>query len=85
MGPRSRYLGDLAPEENLLWQDPIPEVEYNLVNNQDVSRLKNVILDSGLSNAELVRTAWASASSYRGTDRPLYTSDAADDSVRLVL
>jgi catalase-peroxidase len=68
LGPRSRYLGDLAPEENLLWQDPIPEVEYNLVNNQDVSRLKNVILDSGLSNAELVRTAWASASSYRGTD-----------------
>lgn len=68
LGPRSRYLGDLAPEEDLLWQDPIPEVEYNLVNNQDVSRLKNEILDSGLSNAELVRTAWASASSYRGTD-----------------
>jgi len=68
MGPSSRYLGDLAPNQEFVWQDPIPEVEYRLVSNRDVNRLKREILDSGLSTAELVRTAWASASTYRDTD-----------------
>ena len=68
MGPNSRYLGDLAPTEALLWQDPIPEVDYDMVNNGDIARLKDEILDSDLSNSELVRIAWASASSFRGTD-----------------
>jgi len=68
MGPKSRYLGDQAPIEDLLWQDPIPEVDYPLVNDRDIRRLKGEILDSGLSVQQLVRTAWASASSYRGTD-----------------
>ena len=68
MGPNSRYLGDLTPDQEFVWQDPIPAVEHNLVNNRDVSRLKREILDSGLSTAELVRVAWASASTYRDTD-----------------
>ncbi len=68
MGPNSRYLGDLAPSQEFVWQDPIPEVDHSLVSNRDVSRLKREILDSGLSTAELVRAAWASASTYRDTD-----------------
>ena len=68
MGPNSRYLGELAPEEPLLWQDPIPEVNHRLASNRDISRLKSNILDSGLSVSQLVRTAWSSASSFRGTD-----------------
>jgi len=68
MGPNSRYLGDLAPSQEFVWQDPIPEVEHSLVSDRDVSELKRLILDSGLSTAELVRTAWASASTYRDTD-----------------
>lgn len=68
MGPNSRYLGDLVPSQEFVWQDPIPEVDHSLVNNRDVSRLKREILDSGLSTAELVRAAWASASTYRDTD-----------------
>ena len=68
MGPNSRYLGEIAPEEPLLWQDPIPEVSHGLVSNRDISRLKSDILDSGLSVSQLVRTAWSSASSFRGTD-----------------
>ncbi len=68
MGPRSRYLGELVPEEVLTWQDPVPEADYGMINNRDIARLKSDILDSDLSNAELVRTAWASASTYRGTD-----------------
>jgi len=68
LGPKSRYLGDLIPEEDLIWQDPIPEIDYDLVNNRDINRLKSDILDSGLSVPQLVRTAWASAASYRGTD-----------------
>ena len=68
MGPNSRYLGDLTPNQEFVWQDPIPAVEHSLVNNRDVSRLKREILDSGLSTSELVRAAWASASTYRGTD-----------------
>ena len=68
MGPNSRYLGDMAPSQEFIWQDPIPAVEHSLVNNRDVSRLKREILDSGLSTSELVRAAWASASTYRDTD-----------------
>lgn len=68
MGPKQRYLGDMAPQEDLLWQDPIPEVDFELINENDVEQLKVAILDSGLSVPQLVRTAWASASSFRGTD-----------------
>jgi len=68
MGPSSRYLGNLTPSAEYVWQDPIPEVDYSPINNRDVNRLKGEILDSGLTTAELVRTAWASASTFRGTD-----------------
>jgi catalase-peroxidase len=68
MGPRSRYLGPLVPQEVMLWQDPVPSVDYKLVDETDIDQLKNKILNSGLSTAELVRTAWASASTFRGTD-----------------
>ncbi len=68
MGPRSRYIGSEAPKEELIWQDPIPEVDHKLINSSDIANLKSKILRSGLTVPELVRTAWASASSYRGTD-----------------
>jgi catalase-peroxidase len=68
MGPRARYLGSEVPKEVLIWQDPVPEIDYQLVDDQDVAGLKKKILASGLSTAELVRTAWASASTYRGSD-----------------
>ena len=68
MGPSTRYLGTMAPDEQLLWQDPVPAADYSMVNSRDISRLKSEILDSGLSTSELVRTAWASASTYRDTD-----------------
>ena len=68
MGPKSRYLGPEVPEEDLIWQDPIPAVDYELVNGQDIAELKGKILNSGLSVSELVSTAWASASTYRGSD-----------------
>lgn len=68
LGPRARYLGEEVPEEVLLWQDYIPEVNHKLVSAKDVKKLKATILDSGLSVQELVRVAWASAASYRGTD-----------------
>ena len=68
MGPRARYIGAGAPTEELLWQDPVPTVTHALINANDVAKLKAEILDSGLSVAELVRTAWASASTFRGTD-----------------
>jgi catalase-peroxidase len=68
MGPTSRYLGADVPDAEFVWQDPIPAVDYTLINARDAAALKREILDSGLSTAELVRTAWASASSYRGTD-----------------
>ncbi|WP_150525558.1 catalase/peroxidase HPI [Roseibium sediminis] len=68
MGPRSRYLGSLAPSEELLWQDPVPAVTHELVNDQDVAALKAKIVASGLSVSELVSTAWASASTFRGSD-----------------
>jgi catalase-peroxidase len=68
MGPAARYLGTDVPGETLTWQDPIPTVDHKLVSNRDVKKLKKAILDTGLSTQELVRTAWASASSFRGTD-----------------
>ena len=68
MGPRSRYLGDDVPSEELIWQDPVPAVDHALVNATDVKSLKKDILGSGLSSSELVRTAWASAASYRASD-----------------
>ncbi|MGM7703473.1 catalase/peroxidase HPI [Pseudalkalibacillus sp. Hm43] len=67
MGPKSRYLGPEVPKEDLIWQDPIPEVDYEL-SDAEVEELKAKILDSGLSVSELVKTAWASASTYRGSD-----------------
>jgi catalase-peroxidase len=69
MGPIGRYLGPLVPQETLIWQDPIPAVDHPLVDAQDVSALKGKILASGLSVAELVSTAWASASTWRGSDK----------------
>jgi catalase-peroxidase len=68
MGPRARYVGNEVPAEVLLWQDPVPAVDHPLVNEADVAMLKGKILASGISIPELVRTAWASASSFRGTD-----------------
>ena len=68
MGPRARYLGPEVPEEELIWQDPIPEVDHELINDNDIATLKSKILDSGLSLSELVSTAWASASTFRGSD-----------------
>lgn len=68
LGPRTRYLGDMAPQEDLIWQDPVPKVDHPLVSASDVQELKSVILQSGLNTSELVRVAWASASTYRGTD-----------------
>lgn len=68
MGPRVRYLGADVPAEQLIWQDPIPEVDHDLVDDNDIENLKETILSSGLSVAELVSTAWASASSFRGSD-----------------
>jgi len=69
MGPRARYLGPEVPKEELIWQDPVPAVNHELVNEQDVASLKKKILDSGLTVSQLVSTAWASASTFRGSDK----------------
>jgi catalase-peroxidase len=69
MGPRMRYLGEEVPTEELIWQDPIPTVSHTLIDSQDITNLKNKILSSGLSIAQLVSTAWASASTFRGSDK----------------
>ena len=69
MGPRARYLGPLVPKENLIWQDPVPAPDHPLVNAQDIAGLKGRILASGLSISQLVTTAWASAASFRGSDK----------------
>jgi len=69
MGPISRYLGKEVPSEVLIWQDPIPAVNYELIDNNDIDSLKAEITNSGLSNSQLISTAWASASTYRGTDK----------------
>src|SRR6202030_450306 len=69
MGPLVRYLGPLVPKEELIWQDPVPKVNHPLIGDQDVAALKAKILASGLSVSELVSTAWASASTFRGSDK----------------
>lgn len=69
MGPRARYLGPEVPAEELIWQDPIPSVTHELVNEQDISDLKNKVLASGLTISQLVSTAWAAASTFRGSDK----------------
>jgi catalase-peroxidase len=69
MGPRARYLGALVPAETLIWQDPVPAVDHPLVNDADIASLKAKIAASGLSVSELVSTAWASASTFRGSDK----------------
>lgn len=69
MGPRARYLGPDVPQEILLWQDPIPEVNHELINDNDTAALKTKVLESGLSISELVSTAWAAASTFRGSDK----------------
>ena len=69
LGPRARYLGALVPQEVLIWQDPIPAVDHPLVDDKDIAVLKEKILASGLSTAQLVTTAWASASTFRGSDK----------------
>ncbi|MEE4283612.1 MAG: catalase/peroxidase HPI, partial [Pseudomonadales bacterium] len=68
LGPRSRYVGSEVPDDVFVWQDPVPEADYTLINDRDAARLKKLILKSGLTVPELVRTAWASASTYRGSD-----------------
>ncbi len=68
MGPRVRYLGPEVPEEELIWQDPIPKIDHDLIDDRDITTLKGKILDSGLSVSELVSTAWAAASTFRGSD-----------------
>jgi catalase-peroxidase len=69
MGPKDRYLGKLTPSEILIWQDPVPAVDHKLVGDKDIKKLKEKILASGLTVSQLVNTAWASASTYRGTDK----------------
>ena len=69
MGPIARYLGPEVPKETLIWQDPIPKVKHQLIDDNDITALKSKILDSGLSVSELVSTAWASASTFRGSDK----------------
>ncbi|MDB5088449.1 MAG: catalase/peroxidase [Mucilaginibacter sp.] len=69
MGPRARYLGPEVPAEELIWQDPVPAIAHELINDQDVAALKSRILASGLSVSQLVSTAWASASTFRGSDK----------------
>jgi catalase-peroxidase len=69
MGPLSRYLGPEVPEEELVWQDPVPEVDHELIGDEEIAELKRRVLDSGLSVSQLVSTAWAAASSFRGSDK----------------
>ncbi|WP_320047131.1 catalase/peroxidase HPI [uncultured Ilyobacter sp.] len=69
MGPRSRYLGPEVPQEELIWQDPVPTVNHELVNEKDIRELKDQLLNSGISVSQLVSTAWSSASTFRGSDK----------------
>ena len=69
MGPRSRYLGPEVPAEELIWQDPVPAVDHELIDEQDIANLKGKVMASGLSVSQLVSTAWASASTFRGSDK----------------
>ncbi|WP_143605191.1 hypothetical protein, partial [Streptobacillus notomytis] len=68
MGPIQRYLGPLVPKETLIWQDPVPALDHAVIDDKDIEALKAKILASGLSVSELVSTAWASASTFRGSD-----------------
>jgi catalase-peroxidase len=68
MGPKARYLGPEVPEEDLIWQDPVPAVDHELINDADIAELKGKLLDCGLTSSELVYTAWSAASSFRGSD-----------------
>ncbi len=68
MGPKARYIGSSAPKDSFMWQDPVPAVNHKLINSNDIARLKRKLLQSKLTIPQLIRTAWASASSYRGTD-----------------
>jgi catalase-peroxidase len=69
MGPRARYLGSEVPAEELIWQDPVPAVAHPLIDAQDIAALKGTLLASGLTVSQLVATAWASASTFRGSDK----------------
>jgi len=69
MGPRSRYLGPEVPKEAMIWQDPLPEATYKMIDQSDISKLKSSILSAGLSNSELIKAAWGSAASFRRTDK----------------
>ncbi len=69
MGPKARYLGNLVPAENLIWQDPLPDVDGEVIGDKKIAALKELILNSGLSISQLVSTAWVSASTFRGTDK----------------
>ncbi|MBN2732534.1 MAG: catalase/peroxidase HPI [Balneolaceae bacterium] len=69
MGPKARYLGPEVPEEDLIWQDPVPEADYELIGTEEIASLKKQILDTNLTVSQLVRTAWASASTYRDSDK----------------
>ena len=69
MGPRARYLGPEVPAEELIWQDPIPAVDHKLIDDKDIVALKKKVLASGLTVSQLVSTAWASASTFRGSDK----------------
>jgi catalase-peroxidase len=69
MGPPSRFLGPEVPDEEMLWQDPLPDVDYDLIGEEAVAELKDEILTSDLSVSELVKTAWAAASTYRDSDK----------------
>ena len=80
MGPKKRYLGPEVPDEDLIWQDPIPAVDHELVDEEDITNLKSKILASGLSVSKLVSTAWASASTFRGSD---YRGGANGSRIRL--
>ncbi|QIW10510.1 catalase/peroxidase HPI [Francisella sp. LA112445] len=68
MGPKSRYIGPWIPEQNFIWQDPVPKADYKQVSTQDIAQLKQDIISSGLTNQQIIRTAWDSASTYRKTD-----------------
>lgn len=68
MGPSAGYLGSMVPDVDMIWQDPIPALDHRLISKRDIANLKDALLDSGLSNADMVRTAWASAASFRSTD-----------------
>src|SRR3546814_19068601 len=70
MGPKVRYLGPEVPQEELIWQAPLPKADYAPIGAGDVAALKKRIADSGLSAVQLVKTAWASASTFRGSDKP---------------